>query len=121
MAAKDATKQRVLVAAGRRRCSTTERHSTCGLAGILFTVVHLLLELLGLLLVGKRQPRKAVLKLESVEEDTVLVVVPRVVNFLIPDHTAVSGLDGLAREGEKEGEEVNHQVGDQGETTGETY
>jgi len=64
----------------------------CSLACVLFPVIHLLQELLGLLLVNEGQTRQAVFKLESVEEDTILVVPPCVVNLLIPYHTSVSGL-----------------------------
>lgn len=52
---------------------------------ILLALVHLLLELLCFLLIGKRQTGQAVLELKGVEEGTVLVVLERVVDFLVPD------------------------------------
>lgn len=55
------------------------------LVGVLLAVVHLLLERLGLLLVGEREAGKAVLELKCVEEDAVLVVGEGVVDLLIPD------------------------------------
>lgn len=60
---------------------------------ILLALVHLLLELLCFLLIGKRQTGQAVLELKGVEEGTVLVVLERVVDFLVPDDAAVGGLD----------------------------
>jgi hypothetical protein len=54
--------------------------------GILFTVVHLLLELLRLLLVDKAQPSYAFFELERVEKGAVLVVAPCIEDFLVPDH-----------------------------------
>lgn len=60
---------------------------------ILLALVHLLLELLCFLLIGKRQTGQAVLELKGVEEGTVLVVLERVVDFLVPDDAAVGGRD----------------------------
>lgn len=59
-----------------------------GFAGILFSLVHLLLELLGLLLVHKRQSSQALLDLERVEEGSVLVVCPRFKDLLIPYYSS---------------------------------
>lgn len=61
------------------------------LAGVLFPIVHLLQELLGLLLVYERQAGQTLLELEGVEEDAVLVVAPGVEDLLVPDHSSVSG------------------------------
>lgn len=54
-------------------------------ARILLALVHLLLELLRLLLVHEAQAGEAVLQLEGVEEGPVLVVVPHIEDFLVPD------------------------------------
>lgn len=64
----------------------------CVLVGILLAVVELLLEGPSLLLVGKRQAGQAVLELERVEEDAVLVVREGVVDLLVPDDAAGLGL-----------------------------
>jgi hypothetical protein len=61
---------------------------------MLLTLLHLLDERLGLFLVGERQPRRAVLELESMEESAVLVVREVIVDFLVPNHTLSSGLPG---------------------------
>ena len=68
-----------------------------GLARVLFPVVHLLQELLRLLLVDERQPSQALLKLKRVEKDSILVVVPCIVDFLIPDDTTIAGLVGISK------------------------
>jgi hypothetical protein len=59
---------------------------------MLFTLLHLLNERLGLFLVGERQTRGAVLELESMEESAVLVVREIIIDFLVPNHTLSSGL-----------------------------
>jgi hypothetical protein len=64
----------------------------CCLACILFPVVHLLQELLCLLLVDKGQSGQAFFQLKGVEKDTVLVVAPIFEDFLVPNHSSVSGL-----------------------------
>jgi heme/copper-type cytochrome/quinol oxidase subunit 4 len=64
----------------------------CVLVSVLLAFVHLLLELLCFLLIAKRQAGQTVLELEGVEEGTVLVVLERVVDFLVPDDAAVRGL-----------------------------
>lgn len=66
----------------------------CVLVCILLAFVHLLLELLGFLLICKRQAGETVLKLECVEEGAVLVVLEGVVDFLVPDDAAIRGLRG---------------------------
>lgn len=72
--------------------ASSERRGSRLFAGILFTVVHLLLELLRLLLVDKAQPGNAFFQLKGVEKRAVLVVAPRIEDFLVPDHTSGSGL-----------------------------
>jgi hypothetical protein len=83
-----------------------------GLAGVLLAVVHLLLELLGLLLIDETQASQTVLELKSVEEGAVLVVGPRVEDFLIPDDATmgrlpmahcISAAGTLREEGRKRG------------------
>ena len=66
----------------------------CVLVCILLAFVHLLLELLGFLLICKRQTGKTILELEGVEEGTVLVILEGVVDFLVPDDAAIRGLRG---------------------------
>ena len=55
---------------------------------ILFTVVELLLERPGFLLVGKRQTSQTILEFKGMEEYTVLVVREGVVDLLIPYYTS---------------------------------
>ena len=59
---------------------------------ILLPLVHLLLELLGLFLVHKRQTSHALLQLETVKEGPVLVVGEGVVDLLIPEDSSVRWL-----------------------------
>jgi hypothetical protein len=66
------------------------------LAGILFTIIHLLLELLRFLLVHERQAGKAFFKLEGVEERSVLVVRKSIVDLLIPYHASIGRLSQRA-------------------------
>lgn len=63
----------------------------------LLTLVHLLLELARLFVVGEREARHTVLQLKAVEEDTVLIVLKGVVDFLIPDNTPVCTLESCQR------------------------
>jgi hypothetical protein len=58
--------------------------------GILFAVVKLLLKGFGFLFVGKGECGQAVLELEGVEEDAILVVGEGVVYLLVPDNTTAS-------------------------------
>lgn len=67
------------------------------LAGVLFPVVHLLEELLGLLLVHEGQTGQTLLELKGMEEDAVLVVAPSVEDLLIPNHSPVSGLSDVSQ------------------------
>jgi hypothetical protein len=66
------------------------------LVGVLLAVVHLLLERLGLLLVGEGQPCLAFFQLERVEEDAILVVRERVVDLLVPDDATVGRLRSVS-------------------------
>jgi len=89
--AEEPPQQRMLVTAGRGRGAA--KRLRLGLpVGVLFPVVHFLLELLGLLLVDKGQASQTLLKLKGVEEDAILVVVPRIVDFLIPHDAAIARL-----------------------------
>lgn len=92
MSPKDATKQAVF---GSCRCAgrnTSEWCSFCRLAGVLFPLVHFLLELLCLLLVDEAQGRHTFFQLKGVEEGPILVVDPRVEQLLIPYHSLHSRL-----------------------------
>lgn len=61
--------------------------------GILLSLVHLLLELLGLLLVDKAQASEAFFELKGVEEGSVLVVGPRIEDLLVPNDAAIGRRD----------------------------
>jgi hypothetical protein len=74
----------LLSAIPRLRRPARERFTPRVLVRILLALVRLLLKLLRLLLVCKAQPEHALLALEAEEEDTVLVVLEGVVDFLIP-------------------------------------
>lgn len=56
----------------------------CIFVCILLPIVHLLLERLGLLLVGEGEACQAVFELEGVEEDAILVISKGVVDLLVP-------------------------------------
>lgn len=58
---------------------------------VLLSLIHLLLELLGLLVVGEGEASQASFQFEGVEEDAVLVVGKALEYLLIPDHAAVCG------------------------------
>lgn len=73
-------------------CGSAKGLVLCVLVGVLLAVVHLLLERLGLLLVGKGQSGLAFLQLKRVEEDAVLVVREAIVDLLVPDDAAVGRL-----------------------------
>lgn len=67
----------------------------CGLGGlgcVLFSFVHLLLELFCLLLVDKTQRGQAFFQLEGVKKSSVLVVIPGVENLLVPNDSPVRWL-----------------------------
>lgn len=83
--------QETLVSPTRSLRSTAERRVPRRLRGILFPFVHLFLELFCLFLVHEGQSNKAVFGLERVEECAILVVVPGIVDLLIPYHASASG------------------------------
>lgn len=58
-------------------------------AGIFLSIVHLLLEFLGFLLIYKGKSSEAVFELKGVEEGSVLIVVERVIDLLVPDDSTV--------------------------------
>lgn len=89
---KDASQQAMLVVATAAWCRAAEWCTSRCLARVLFPVVHLLQELLGFLLVDKGQAGEAVLELERMEEDAVLIVVPGLINLLVPDDASVRWL-----------------------------
>lgn len=62
------------------------------LARQLFSIVHLLLERLRFLFIGKDQAGKTALDVEGVEECAVLVEGEGLVQFLVPDDAVVGGL-----------------------------
>ena len=61
-------------------------------ACILLPVIHFLFELLGLFLVNKRQSCQTFLKLKRVKERSVLIVIKRVIDLLVPYHAAIGAL-----------------------------
>ena len=79
---------------GLRAC-TLKWSSFGGFTRILLPIVHLLLKLFRLLLVGEGETCKTFLKLERVEKDSVLVIVERVINFLIPYDPTIGTLDAV--------------------------
>lgn len=85
MSSENATQQAVLVAATRCAWRYTAEGCVSGcFAGVLFPLVHLLLELLRLFLVDESQSGQAVLQFETVKEGTVLVVAPGIEYLLVP-------------------------------------
>lgn len=88
------------------RRSMREGFTPSVLVRILLPLIHLFLELLRLLLIGKAQAEAAILALEGVEEGAVLEVLEAVVDLLIPDDAAVGGADV----DELDPESVAHQV-----------
>ena len=64
-----------------------------GFTRILLTIIHLLLKLFRFLLVGERETCKTFLKLEGVEKGSILIIVERVINFLIPYDPTIGTLD----------------------------
>ena len=103
-----ATHLLLLLAASIRRLHRPARKRLTPriLVRVLLALVHLLLELLPLLLVGKGHAEHALLALEAEEEDAVLVEGEGVVDFLVPDDPAVRGRE--VDEFDPEG--VAHQV-----------
>lgn len=71
----------------------TERSRLGLLAGVLLPLIHLLLELLGLLLVDEGEAGETFFQLEGVEEGAVLIVGEGVVDFLVPDDASIGRLE----------------------------
>lgn len=80
-------------------CSASEGGCLCSSTCVLFSLVHLLFELFGLLLIDEAQTSQAFLEFKCMEESSILVVVPRVEDLLIPDNSSVGGLGELASDG----------------------
>jgi hypothetical protein len=76
-------------ASSRGLYRTTETLRPRSTARILLSTVHLLLELLCLLLIHEAQPCKTVLQFKGVEERPILIIVPRIVDLLVPDDAPV--------------------------------
>ena len=87
-------------AVGDRYCATTlvgaEGLRSCSLAGIFLSLIHLLLELLCLLLVHKREACQTLFEFERVEEGSVLVVLESVVDLLVPNDASTRGLRSIS-------------------------
>lgn len=96
MSSKQTSKKTVVLVVVCLGCAS-ERSLAGSLAGVLFPVVHLLEELLGLLLIHEGQAGQAFLELKGVEEDAVLVVIPSVEDLLVPNHPPVSGLSDVSQ------------------------
>lgn len=77
---------------GTLSCLTAKRPCLGILVRVLLSLVHLLLEFLRFLVIRKAEASHTVLKLETVEEDTILVVLECVVDLLIPYYPPISGL-----------------------------
>jgi hypothetical protein len=77
----------------RRLCSSSEGCCLCGSTCVLFSLVHLLFELFGLLLIDKAQASQAFLEFKGMEESSILVVVPCVEDLLVPNNSSVGGRD----------------------------
>lgn len=90
--AKQTAKQAMLLLC--RLGTTSKRCRSSRLACILFSVVHLLPELLRFLLVNKAECSQAILELESMKESSVLIVMPCIEYFLVPDDAAIGTLCG---------------------------
>lgn len=71
--------------------TSTEGCRLCSSACILLSLIHLLLELFGLLFVDKAQTSQAFFKFEGMKKGPVLVVVPRIENLLVPDNSSIGG------------------------------
>jgi hypothetical protein len=68
------------------------RSSAC----VLFSLVHLLFELFGLLFVYEAQASQAFLEFECMKESSILVVVPCIEDLLVPNNSSIGGLGELA-------------------------
>jgi len=73
-------------------CCSPERGILGGFRSILFSIVHLLLELFCFFLINKRQAGPTILELEGVEKGSISVVRPGFEQFLVPYDTSTSRL-----------------------------
>lgn len=92
MAVEETAEQSAMLGS-RVRAGTAEGSGPRGSVGVPLAFIHLLLELLCLLLVDETQASQTVFQLKGVEKGAVLVVGPRVEDFLIPDDAASGGGD----------------------------
>lgn len=69
--------------------TSTEGCRLCSSACILLSLIHLLLELFGLLFVDEAQTSQAFFEFEGMEKGSVLVIVPRIENLLVPDNSSI--------------------------------
>jgi hypothetical protein len=92
MSAEEPTKNSMLVTTSWLRTRATKWICLCCSRGILFSVIHLLQECLGLLFIHERQASHAIFGLESMEEGSILIVGESVIYFLIPNHPTVRWL-----------------------------
>lgn len=83
-----------LLPSARHLAETVRKWSTlCVFVCVAFALVHLLLELFGLLLVRKAQSCHTVFELEGMKKGAVLVVLKCVIYLLIPKHSSVCWTD----------------------------
>lgn len=80
--------------------TSTEGCRLCSSACILLSLIHFLLELFGLLFVDEAQTSQAFFEFEGMKEGSVLVIVPRVENLLVPDNSSIGRLSKLASGGQ---------------------
>lgn len=97
MSPKDAPKQAMFVMSSSSSsslavCGASKRCLYRSFARILLPIVHLLHELLRLFLVDEGQSCETFLELKGMEEGPILVIVPCVVDLLIPYNSSVSRL-----------------------------
>lgn len=76
MSVEDVSQQTVFLASSRCMVGSAKWRCFRGSAGILFSLVHFLFELLGLFLVDEAEGGKAFLQFKGMEEGSVLVVAP---------------------------------------------
>lgn len=65
-------------------------------ACVLFSLVHLLFELFGLLFVDEAQASQAFLEFECMKKSSVLVVIPCIEDLLVPNDSSIGRLGELA-------------------------
>jgi hypothetical protein len=76
---------------------SAKRCRSRGSAGILFSLVHFLFKLPSLLLVDEAERSETFLQFKGVEKGSVLVIAPRIEDFLVPNDPAVSWLSQVAK------------------------